>query len=118
VIASTYNTLCTYTIESDYDGIVDVEAGTAITVIDPDDMTVECLAVPCNTTVSVYDDNQVFVVSMYTTTNFTAKYIPGEGATISKGIQAWLFITYICLAGAIVVFSFLAIWICCKLRRA
>lgn len=118
VQSRTFNTLCTYTIESDYDGVVDVYAGNQITVIDPEDMTTECLNTPCNLTISVYDDNQVYVVSMYAQSNFTAMFTPAESSMIPKGIQAWLFITYICLAGAIVVFSFLAVWIVCKLRRA
>lgn len=118
IIAPTYNEICTYRVDSDYDGVVDIEGGTAITVVDPDSMVFECLNVPCNTTVSVYNDNQVFVISQYGTPNFTAKYTPGETASLSKGIQAWLFITYICLSGAIVIFFFLATWICCKLRKA
>jgi hypothetical protein len=86
IVAPTYNTLCTYKIEGDVDGVVDVNASSWVTVVDPDDMTVECLATPCNTTVSLYNDNEVYVVNQYGTTHFEARFIPGAGGALSKGI--------------------------------
>lgn len=55
--ANTFSTLCTYTIESDFNGVVDVNSSSALTMIDPNLMTTECLNVPCNMTLNVYDDN-------------------------------------------------------------
>jgi len=73
---------------------------------------------PCNLTTSTSQNNDIYLISRYSWINFTLTFTPESRELIPKGIQAWLFITYVSLAGVAIIFSCVATFVCVKLKRA
>lgn len=85
-INGSFNQLCVFTIEADEDGVVDLYADSMMTIIDPDTLVEECITIPCNLTSSLYNDNQLFVVSRWSEPNLTVYFTPEAKSLIPKGI--------------------------------
>ena len=113
-----WNTLCIYEVTTLRKGIIDINSNSWITVIDPDALVQQCLVTPCNLTTQSPKNNDIYIVSRYSMIDFNITYTPKARDLIPKGLQAWLFITYISLAGVAIVFSCLATFVCIKLKRA
>lgn len=63
IISNVFNPLCIYQVSTVDKGVIDVEAESWITVIDPDTIVQECLITPCNLTTSTVENNDLYIIS-------------------------------------------------------